>query len=348
MAVVLSHRTALRYLRTRGSAGEGSPGLPCPGFEPAEGERERTSARQGFVVARRPTPAQTAALVQSPLLRGEGGSLSNRGADDPIDVLVSQREQRGIRDGLNVHLWSGPLLTGDDVVRIQEGLYVCSPGLCFLQHAAWLDVFGLTLLGCELTGAYALQAASSYGVAARPALTSVNAMEGLLGRSAGVAGIRLAREALGYVLPNAASPMEARLGLMLSMPRRLGGYGLPPPRLNLRFDVEGEARRVSDKRFYRGDLCWEEARVALEYDSDAAHTGSERIAADTKRRNALVYMGVTVLGVTRRQAFDFGELDKVACILAKLLGVTLRERRSDQAERRRRLHGRLLGTMRWG
>ena len=142
-------------------------------------------------------------------------------------MLVSQREQRGIRDGLNVHLWSGPLLTGDDVVRIQEGLYVCSPGLCFLQHAAWLDVFGLTLLGCELTGAYALQAASSYGVAARPALTSVNAMEGLLGRSAGVAGIRLAREALRYVLPNAASPMEARLGLMLSMPRRLGGYGFP-------------------------------------------------------------------------------------------------------------------------
>ena len=138
-----------------------------------------------------------------------------------------------------------------------------------------------------------------------------------------------ARGLRGTVLPNAASPMEARLGLMLSMPRRLGGYGLPPPRLNLRFDVEGEARRVSDKRFYRGDLCWEEARVALEYDdSDAAHTGSERIAADTKRRNALVYMGVTVLGVTRRQAFDFGELDKVACILAKLLGVTLRERRS--------------------
>lgn len=229
-------------------------------------------------------------------------------------------------------------------MRVQDGLYVCSAGLCFFQHAAWLDTARLALLGCELTGAYAMRAVSPYGVVDRPALATPRALRELLERCHGVTGVRTAQAALECVLPNAASPMEARVGLMLSMPRKMGGYGLPQPELNLRFDVSGDARRVSNKQFYRGDLCWKDAGVALEYDSDAAHTGPERIAADTKRRNALAYMGITVLGVTRRQVRDFEEFDRLARIVAKLLGASLRERGQNQRERHRSLHTQLFGT----
>lgn len=139
--------------------------------------------------------------------------------------------------------------------------------------------------------------------------------------------------------------MESRLVLYFTLPHHRGGYGLPVPQLNVTFDIDGRVRHLDGRR-YRGDLCWPEARVAVEYDSDAAHTGPQRIAEDTRRRNALVERGITVVGVTHRQARSIGELDRVARIVAKLLGYRIRERRADQEERRATLFEKLFGLER--
>lgn len=64
--------------------------------------------------------------------------------------------------------------------------------------------------------------------------------------------------------------------------------------------------------------------MAVEYDSDAYHTGAERIASDASRRNALSYLGNAVVTVTRAQVLDCDGMDKTARAIAKLLGKRLR------------------------
>ena len=54
------------------------------------------------------------------------------------------------------------------------------------------------------------------------------------------------------------------------------------------------------------------------------HTGSFRIASDTKRRNTLAARNVTVIGVTRVQIDDVIQLRKTAKTLAKLMRKRLR------------------------
>lgn len=63
---------------------------------------------------------------------------------------------------------------------------------------------------------------------------------------------------------------------------------------------------------YICDLYWPAARLAVEYDSDLAHTGSHRIARDSRRRNEIQSMGVAVVTITKAQAYSLSEFDMVA------------------------------------
>ncbi len=346
MAIVLSHESALRVLRLQGCGFWDSSNALCPGFRPGSPSNGRAGSAGGLRGAPRlhldrPDPAQIAALLNA------GHPMAP--ADEPVplfgpvlDVLCRKASHRSRAAGVRSHVWGRALLPSA-VVPIQDGLFSSSAPLCYLQFASSYEVPELALLGCELMGAYAPCDFAAFGLMPREPLVTPALLRRFLDACGPVNGLVRARETLGYLFAHAASPMESRVALYLTLPRRMGGYGFPKPELNLRFDVDGRAHMVTDKRFYRGDLCWRDAGIALEYDSDAAHTGSDRIAADTRRRNALAYLGITVLGITRQQAFDVGEFDRVARTLAKLLDIPMRERRADQVQRRMLLHQRLFG-----
>lgn len=343
MAVVLSHGSALRVLRLQGWAlGDVSHAL-CPEFRLESSPSEHAGCADGAseLCLDRPEAAQIAALLHA--------NHPMAPADEPVplfgpvlDILCHKASQRSRAAGVQSHVWGRPLSLLA-VAPIQDGLFCSSASLCYLQLASSCEIAELALLGCELMGTYAPCDFATFGLMARDPLMTPASLQCFLDTCGPVNGLARAREALGYLLPRSASPMESRVALYLTLPRRLGGYGLPKPDLNLRFGVDGKAREITDKHFFRGDLCWKDAGIALEYDSDAAHTGPDRIAADTKRRNALAYLGITVLGITRKQAFDVGEFDRVARTLAKLLDIPMRERRVDQRERRALLHRRLFG-----
>ena len=78
---------------------------------------------------------------------------------------------------------------------------------------------------------------------------------------------------------------------------------------------------MTGNAYFCCDLLWPEARVAVEYDSTMFHTGARRIAADSERRNALAYLGVDVVSVTRDQLMDPLRMDGVVRLLQKTLGV---------------------------
>ena len=128
--------------------------------------------------------------------------------------------------------------------------------------------------------------------------------------------------------------METALSALLSMPKAKGGYGLPLPQLNAAVDVPKGDWRVAYGRQFRCDLLWPEANLCVEYDSDMYHTGSQKIAHDARRRNALVSLGFTVITATKKQVMSIPGLDQLAFQVAKGIGMRLRlERVNRKAQR---------------
>ena len=136
--------------------------------------------------------------------------------------------------------------------------------------------------------------------------------------------------------------METVVVLLLCLPTHFGGYGLPIPVLNYRVKVSGHALTITSKSHLRCDLCWPEFNLCVEYDSDWAHTGSDKIASDASRRIALTYLGMQVVTATRKQVKNSIEMDRVAVVLAQQLGVTLRTRKPDWRKVQMQLRAQLL------
>ena len=128
--------------------------------------------------------------------------------------------------------------------------------------------------------------------------------------------------------------METAVQLLLCMPTRLGGYGLPMPQANVRLAVPVDLRRMAGRSEVVPDLVWPSARVVVEYDSDQNHVGAERIASDARRRSALLGMGFDVVTITNAQVRSVSEFDQLARMLAGLLGKRLSITRADFARKR--------------
>lgn len=149
---------------------------------------------------------------------------------------------------------------------------------------------------------------------------------------------RQLRLALPLVLERAASPMETRVALMLTAPIEMGGYGLPKPKLNAH-------PRRADNREVRADMLWEDASLAVEYDSDEFHgsAGVDKTNADIERANALRSAGYTVFEITPGIVLDPRRMANFANQLARALGIVLVGLDHELRFRRDMLHRTLFG-----
>lgn len=236
----------------------------------------------------------------------------------PIHLLAPHAEDRLRRKGFVWHTCTLSLPKGS-FLRVAESTFSSSPELLICQAASNLSFPKLLALGCELSGTYRVSDADPRGfLDAGPVLTA-RSLERFLQRADGVHGAKAARRVLLYLVEGSASPMETIVVLLLCLPRRMGGYGLPVPQMNGRIDVGKRARKAATKNYYKCDLLWPEANLAVEYESDLCHTGSNDIANDSARRSALAYLGVEVVTLTKRQVVNMTELDRVAILLSKRL-----------------------------
>ncbi|MCL2826695.1 MAG: endonuclease domain-containing protein, partial [Eggerthellaceae bacterium] len=214
-----------------------------------------------------------------------------------------------------------------------DGLSVASPELCFLQMAKEMPFVELIELGFELCGLYSLPKTEredtkpgtvNKGFKELKPRTDVKRLSAFLGRISGMRGQRPASRAVEYILDGSASPMETKLTMLLSLPYRLGGYNLPMPELNDNIDPSKRARRSASQSSFACDLCWPEANLVAEYDSDMFHEGPRRISKDSKRRNTLIATGLQVITITKDEVYVINEFEKLAELLAVNLGVRLR------------------------
>lgn len=138
---------------------------------------------------------------------------------------------------------------------------------------------------------------------------------------------------LQWSLTNSASPMETALVLMLTLPPKQGGYGIPQPELNSPLDH-------GDPNSLKPDLLWREQKLAIEYDSDEFHAGAgaDKVEADIERANSLRARGLSVLEITPGIALNFSKLDTAARQVAALLNCELPAVDHTTRFRRQSLH----------
>ena len=175
-------------------------------------------------------------------------------------------------------------------------------------------------------------------------LASVASLGSYAARAAGKKGRKNALKALRFIENGSASPMETVLAILLVLPYRLGGYGFPKPLLNYRIEIPASIGKTAGKsKYYYCDLYWPDRKVDVEYDSDTYHTGSERIAQDATRRNALSSTGITVVTVSRSQVIRGSKMREFTEVLSKLLKRRLQYSKAS-AYRQSKLLGQLLRT----
>ena len=89
--------------------------------------------------------------------------------------------------------------------------------------------------------------------------------------------------------------------LLLTLPRKLGGYGLPRPEVNYVIRPRAEDIPFSQFARYEVDLCWPKRKAIIEVDSYEYHTERDQLDSDAKKRNSLKSMGWKVITVTAGQ-----------------------------------------------
>ncbi len=259
----------------------------------------------------------------------------------PFHVLVGNAGARRTSEQVKSHIWALPVPKGA-VLDTQNGFCVTSPEFTFLLMSERMGLIDLVKVGFELCGSYDLSAGT-----VRPCqpLTTVAKLRTFVVKASHARGRKKALRALRFVIDGSASPRETVLAMLLCLPYKLGGYGIELPVLNCRIDVPARARSVSSKQFYRCDLYWPRANLALEYDSDQEHLGSKNAASDSARRIALDELGVDVVTVTTLQIASREEMERIAIHVSRCLGKRLQCPGSAFAVANLRLRTELLGRL---
>ena len=296
------------------------------------------------LLARRPDPRHGDTGVESVRLEDVAAPTDQEAIDvidsldlgiEFLDVLVFDRSRLRNTAHLKAHLWTRPLPPGSlvsiDYWSKEIVLYVCAPEFVYLQVAAQSDRLETIYAGFSLTADYRIDALAPAGVVNRGdigcdgRLTSRERIAAYLIECDGLPGIRSATRLLKYVREGSRSPRESGLCMMLYLPTKYGGCALGDATLNKSYSfADGRTRLGDAKRVERIPDIVLEARpewtsigepslaepaatrtVAVDYDSDAAHSGSEKMESDVSRRNDMTMIeGVAHFTVTTSQAND--------------------------------------------
>lgn len=253
--------------------------------------------------------------------------------DTPLHLLVDTPDKR--RSGRNVvsHVWAGQVPAGS-FIEILNGVYISSPECAFMQMACELDQIELIRLGYELCADYRIDNFVSQGFSSVQPITTPERIRSYLLRKSSARGRHRAQVAVTHVRSGARSPRESSLAMLLTLPTRLGGYQLGDPLLNYRvpvgLDVEGRRNRFID-------LFWEREGVGLEYDSDLAHVGADRIAHDSVREKVLDREGIRIIRITNEELLNPAKFELAIEVLRRALGKRGKQVSPDIARRRRAL-----------
>ena len=272
----------------------------------------------------------------------------------PAHAFVPKRTKGTSTNRLVTHVY-GESAPHGAFLDLGHGICICSPHFAFMQMCANIDIVDAVALGMELCGFYSrwrlapdifadpyyLEYSETQACTFDlPPATKVKRIEEFVKRQKGRRGAVGARAALRLIAGNSASPMETAIYMLLCLPKRLGGYGLPKPTLNPKLIIsnpDGLKERYPD-------LFWQGPNIDVEYNSDSAHSGEWSRYRDSKREIELTVANVRVLPLTRSQLMNADDFDAFAQGLRRMLGIRARAADPAWAYRRSELRRRLLSN----
>ena len=241
------------------------------------------------------------------------------------DVLTFDADQRR-RGGFHVvKIWSSDVPEGS-FYNLGNDVCVSSPAFTFLQMARMLSLPELIAYGDELCGTYSFSPLSKRGMVQRnKPLVRLDALSCYLEGARGCPGAKQARKALPFIVEGSASPMETVDEMLLCLPYRLGGYGLPVPDMNLEIPLDERAAAIAGKKSCRGDICWPAINLVIEHQGLYDHDEAGSFEADRARVNALKAQGLDVLELTTSMVHDRRAFEEIALFAAEKLNKRVRK-----------------------
>lgn len=243
--------------------------------------------------------------------------------DKPIDILLFDAGDRRWSKQISCCVWS-TVVPKNAFYRVGD-MYVSSPEFTFLQMASRLTLCQLIALGCELCGTYVLlpqgnthpSAVDDFPTRIAP-LTNRDSLLAFVKKAARAHGRAKALRALRYVVDGSRSPMETMVYMLLCLPPKLGGYGIPKPEMNAEIPLDEEGRAIAQRDTCYGDLCWPGVPLDVEYHGEV-HVGASQMKSDVGRELGIEHMNWRVITVTSPQIFDEDRFEVVAKEVAACL-----------------------------
>ena len=221
-------------------------------------------------------------------------------------LATTHNQERTIPSNCPIHYCK--VLGGLPAFIRLNNAYVACPELTFVQMAATLSFVDALLFGFYLCGDY--RSAEQRFSSGELPLSTVERLEAFIGALPNINGVKTARKTLRYLANNSNSHQESRLAIMLLLPARMGGFGIETPHLNM--PVPGTSRK--------GDLCWPEHKLILEYDSRLHHENEDRQTKDSVRFVQLGLEDYRVISVHPEQVQNLAHLNELGGLVSRLTG----------------------------
>lgn len=263
----------------------------------------------------------------------------------PIHLMVPSNKQR-VSKRLFAYSVFTKALPATAFRRLDKDFCVASPELCLLQAARAYSRIRLVELCMEMCGKYALDNNAERGFTSREhQLATPESISSFLQQMEGTPGASELSKMLKNVQEGSRSPMETRAYLLMCLPKRLGGYGLPKPVINQRIELSEEERAMSRRSYFECDLCWGDERVVVEYDGHADHAARIDRDRDSIKHNILLSKRYAVLTLTGGQIANIHAFDGVVRTVAARIEHRLRGFPKDWGERHTTLRRELFKSI---
>ena len=237
----------------------------------------------------------------------------------PVHLLF-QGSSHHRRTSLRIPHRCSSLPKGRAFVKLGENMFAAIPNLALCELADSAKGFlELLLLLWEACGCYRTVLTGSRTAYETKSLTSLASLTRFVTENTHVHGAAKIKRVLRYVRDGSASTRESQIALFMGLPLRYGGFNLGMPLMNHRVNASSEARIIGGRSYFKCDLCWPESKIDVEYQSDESHEGKPMRIRDSRRTNALISMGWTVINITNNEARSLSTLEQISERVRKIL-----------------------------
>lgn len=272
--------------------------------------------------------------------------LDNPHGVDPqkLHLATSNPANRPYKNKIKYRVYTDERLL-DGSYALSENLLLVPPEAALIALAPKCEPVEFIELASLLCSRFYLDRFSEYGVMPREApLATPGSIMAYMDAVPGLKGSVKTRRLLPFVTANAESPMEVKVDMLTSLPKRYGGKGIPRPVLGHAVSVPDQFQRSLGSATFRYDFFWPAHNLEVEYDSDAVHGKAEKKPYDSRRRNIIQTQGVRCLTLTRDQVMHDLAFEEYIFELSSLLGVRYSRRTEQNYELEQGLRAHLFNS----